>query len=72
VAQEQRLGGRVDSARDLKAVVNRALSLVTIRSLLTLEAVMVCSLMIVIMGATSLHSFALAVTFGLLNATYTT
>lgn len=68
VAKEVEDGGTVDNAAALKSVVNRAMSLVTIRSLLTLETVMVCSLMIVIMGGASLHSFSLAVTFGLLNA----
>ena len=43
--------------------------LVTIRSLLTLAVVMVCSICLVGIGPEGLMSFALAITFGLLNAT---
>ena len=43
--------------------------LVTIRSLLTLGVVMVCSICLVGIGPVGLESFALAITFGLLNAT---
>ncbi|KAL4420516.1 hypothetical protein ABPG75_010172 [Micractinium tetrahymenae] len=57
---------------ELRAVVNRAMGLVTIRSLLTLAVVMVCSVCLVGLGPQGLESFSLAITFGLLNASYTT
>lgn len=58
--------------RELRDTVNRAMGLVTIRSLLTLAVVMVCSVCLVGLGPEGLESFSLAITFGLLNATYTT
>ncbi|KAL4436367.1 hypothetical protein ABPG77_009929 [Micractinium sp. CCAP 211/92] len=57
---------------ELRNVVNRALGTVTIRSLLTLAVVMVCSVCLVGLGPKGLESFSLAITFGLLNASYTT
>lgn len=56
----------------LRGAVNEALACVTIRSLLTLMAVVVCSLCLAFMGAEPLHAFALAITFGLISVTYST
>ena len=62
----------VRTPADLRKVVNRALGLVCIRSLLTLAVVLVCSICVATAGPPVLHSFALALTFGLLSATWTT
>ena len=56
----------------LKAAVNEALARVLIRSLLVLAMVLVCSICMIFRGAEPLHAFSLAITFGLLSATYTT
>ena len=73
IRYERKLAGADGSTQEgLKKVVNKALSLVCIRSLLTLAMVMVCSLCMVFMGAEPLRAFSLAITFGLLSATYTT
>ena len=64
--------GEVNTPERLRSVVNLALSRVCIRSLLTLAMVMICSIMMVFKGAEPLRAFSLAITFGLLSATYTT
>lgn len=70
--RSERQSQQPSTPAELKATVNEALSRVLIRSLLTLAMVMVCSLLMVFRGAEPLHAFSLAITFGLLSATYTT
>lgn len=70
--ERKRAGAAAETTAGLKKVVNGALSRVCIRSLLTLAMVIVCSLCMVFMGAEPLRAFSLAITFGLLSATYTT
>lgn len=62
----------ITTVKELRDIVNMSLSKVTIRSLLTLMTVFVCSMVVAYMGAEPLHAFSLAITFGLISVAYST